>query len=268
MPTSRRVHGVDFSGAASAGDGIWLASGAAAEGTFHVEACRPARELADTAAREPALAALRAFLRDAGHAVVGADFPFGLPAPLVEVDTWRAFLDGFADRFADPDDLQDTCVGRTEQLTGGERAFLLRATDADASAKSPYHWLVCHQTFYGVRDVLAPLVGDGAVAVPPMQGTVRDRPALVEAYPAGTLSRFGLPDRGYKDDTSEARARREEILDGLPARLPTDLRERVLADADGDALDAVAAGVAATRAADQEFAPVLDWRPLEGHIYV
>lgn len=268
MDPERRVHGVDFSGAADAGEGIWLASGTVTDGRFRVEQCRPARELAGTAARAPALAALRRFLCEAGDAVIGADFPFGLPAPVVEADTWRGFLHGFDGRFDGPHDLEERCIGQAERLTGGERVYLLRATDADASAKSPYHWLLSHQTYYGVRDVLAPFVLDGPGAVPPMQGVENDQPALVEVYPAGTLDRLDLPSRAYKSATDEARDRRETILDGLSVRLPDSLRERVLADADGDALDAVVAGVAAARAAGGGFVAETDWRPLEGHIYV
>lgn len=268
MPAGRRIHGVDFSGAADAGDGIWVASGTFDGERFDVTRCYPARELADTADRDPVLSELRAFLRDAQDAVVGADFPFGLPAPLVDANGWEPFLERFGDRFDGPHDLEETCIERAERLTGGERGFLLRATDAATGAKCPYHWLVRHQTYFGIGDVLAPLVLADDAAVPPMHGVGSDQVALVEVYPAGTLDRLDLPTRAYKKPTDEARSRRETILDGLPVDISADLRERVLSDADGDALDAVVAGVAAARALSREFAPELDWRPLEGHIYI
>jgi hypothetical protein len=77
---------------------------------------------------------------------------------------------------------------------------------------------------------------------------------LVEACPASTLKRLGLPHQNYKQPgggplTLRRRRTRHLILDGLARHVALDPRQRrVLMRNGGDALDAVLAAVGALRA--------------------
>ncbi|MFC6836491.1 DUF429 domain-containing protein [Halomarina ordinaria] len=264
------VIGVDFSGARDAGAKTWVAAATWCDGTLRVTDCRSLAARAGTADRAPALSHLCDLLA-AHDGPAGLDFSFGLPRAVLDpAATWP---DGLAIVAAHegPDALRATCTERAHAHADGDRTFLKRATDERTGASSPYHWLVAHQTFYGVRDVLAPLVDRGASAPPMRRG---DPPWLCEIYPAATLRSCSLPDRRYKDDARHdgARGRRARIVDGLAARTPlevdADTRETLVADEGGDALDSVVAALAAWRAWRADFAPVEPWTPVEGHIYV
>lgn len=287
-----RVFGVDFSAdRARAGEKLWIAEGvvAAADGGTAVDAdgkpagdadpgfrivdCRRATGYLGVDRRRAAsIPALTRFLGGLeGDAVAGLDFPFGLPAEVVAADAWPAFLrqlPGWAD---DPQDLARESEARA--ALDGDAAGLRRATEEPLGALSPYDPRLRAQAFYGIRDVLRPLVLADAVRALPMQPLASDRPYLLEVYPAGTLDRLGCHRTRYKSDDEPARARRVENLDALAAagvELPDAVRERAVEDADGDALDAVVAAFAAFQhTRDPSDLQVDDGeRALEGHIYV
>lgn len=266
------VHGVDFSGAARAGEKVWIASATDAGDGLRVEAIRSAAAAFGTD-RATAHAGLREFVRSRGpEAAVGLDCSFGLPRSVHDAGSWLAFLDWFTERFDSPEAFQEACVERTRRRTGGERTYLKRHTDDRTGARSPYHWLVGPQTFYGVRDVIAPVAEE--VSVEPLAPRL-DAPSLLEVYPASTLRALDLPSQRYKGDSKHPAApeRRTEIVDGLRewgVALDDGIEPVLLTDSGGDALDSVVAAVAVARAARDGFAVRAPdaYDPVEGYIYV
>jgi hypothetical protein len=267
------VHGVDFSGAADAGRKIWIASGRARDGVLCISACRPALALPGGGlARDDALAALRAFIAAAGTSVFGFDFPFAVARELMGAPTWEAFARSFAARFETPLAFRRAC------LAGAAGRDLRRACDAAQRApQAAYHQRLYRQTYYGIRDVLAPLVVAERVCVVPMHAPQPGRPWLLEICPAVTLKLLRLY-RPYKGYTATHRAARAEILAALeagaaaPLAVRTDdtLRPVILDDPEGDALDAVIAALAAWRAVRDPGRLIPRDAPahrLEGHIY-
>lgn len=261
------VHGVDFSGAKRAGEKVWVASAYEEDGAFVVDRVEPASERFGVVERERVHEALVEFVADADAATVGMDFPFGLPAAFVDAGDWPAFCAGFGERFDDPDDFRETCL----EATGGE--YRRRETDERYDARSPYHFVVAAQTFYGVRDVLDPLRERG-VPIEPMAGGDADAPHVCETYPAGVLDHYALFREGYAGDDRSAANKRARNFDGVERCTAIeyddrdDLRARVKADAEGDALDAVLCALAASHARDDGYATPEAYDPLEGYVYV
>ena len=286
----RPVYGVDFSAAAGdAGAKTWVASGTVAgDDTLEITGVAPLVELLDldAAARETALPALAAWIHALdGDAVVGLDFPFGLPAFVVREaghDSWRSFISGFPeemlhsgndDRDSDGNDDSDAadpvrtfaehCVGLTRAADRG--TYAKRETDAAVGARSPYGFIADTISFYGMRDVLSPIADD--VRVMPMDArreTAPNGPTVVETYPAAVFDRRGLCRTAYKGTSQAERARRRRNADGLASdseslarsvdglaggavsyRSDSAIVEAIVADANGDGLDAVAACVGA-----------------------
>ena len=294
----RPVYGVDFSAAAGdAGAKTWVASGTVAgDDTLEITGVAPLVELLDldAAARETALPALAAWIRALDDdAVVGLDFPFGLPAFVVREaghDSWRSFISGFPeemlhsgnndrdrdgndDRDRDGNDDSDAadpvrtfaehCVGLTRAADRG--TYAKRETDVAVGARSPYGFIADTISFYGMRDVLSPIADD--VRVMPMDArreTAPNGPTVVETYPAAVFDRRGLCRTAYKGTSQAERARRRRNADGLASdseslarsadglaggavsyRSDSAIVEAIVADANGDGLDAVAACVGA-----------------------
>lgn len=246
-PARHVVHGVDFSAAEKdAGSRIWIATGVVSRERLRIVDLRRAADLSDWGpARVPSLAALRRFIAERPTCVFGLDFPFGLPAAVLTAPCWTEFVASFAAACPDAQVLRALC---------GERR---RATDLERRAPlAPANLRLYRQTYFGIRDVLAPLVAEDRVCVLPMQYRRRGRPWLIEVCPASTLRRASLP-TSYKGKTERERVARERVLralDGQGVSVPERLRDRALADAAGDALDALVAAYACHRALARGFA--------------
>jgi hypothetical protein len=265
---------VDWSGARDAGARIWIARGEVRARGLEIAWVRRAADLPGSGvARERSVAALVRLISGARDAVVGLDFPFGLPSSLVGEKTWEGFALGFAARYRSPERFRRGCwraAGRRETR---------RRTDLEARTPfSPWNLRLYRQTFYGIRDVLAPLVGGERAAVLPMQAPVPGRPRVVEICPASTLKREGLCRVRYKGASArdrEAARGRQRVLGGIERafavsfRSPA-LRRSLLGDHRGDALDSVIAACAVRRALGDgalDQAPPGDPFRLEGRVW-
>jgi len=222
--------GIDFSGAARAGRKVWIAE-LSPDGAVACE--RADRRLGCSDDRASTLASLVEFLRHAGRTRVGCDFPFGIHRRLVERSleqsddqpiveplaepcadapdaragrrsppdppdprrAWRAFVERFPQRFATPEALRDWCF-----RAAGD-AELRRRTDRTAAAPmAPTNLRLYRQTYFGIRDVVRPLLRSEAVAFPPMAPRPGGGPRVFEVCPACTLTRLV---RARPDHTEE-----------------------------------------------------------------
>jgi len=295
-----RVYGVDFSAAADdAGRKTWIASGTVdpERGELVVTGLRRLVDLAAVRGprREDALPALATWIRArAESAVVGLDFPFGLPRFVVEAsghDSWRSFVGSFPESLLGADHREtddpvrafaERCIGLTDRH--GEGTYDKRQTDAAVGARSPYGFIADTIAFYGMRDVLAPVVDDARFA--PMdrakQGWRPEAPpgpAVVETYPAAVLDRLGLRRTSYKGGGESETTRRRRNAEGLVEagdvayKSEDELTDAMVSDAGGDALDAVAACVGAFAAWKRGYETAAaafddpDAVALEGYIY-
>lgn len=266
------VFGIDFSGAADAGKNIWIAAGADEDGVLHIHKCFRAEALPNSGReRDRCLAALRELVAAEKTAAFGFDFPFGLPQELVpEADDWETFALAFPARYLDAEALRREC----RRAAGGRE--LRRRTDSESKTPfSPYNLRLHRQTYYGIRDLLHPLVRDGLVSVLPMQHPAPDRPWVLEICPASTVKREGLPTSYKGKADGSKRAAREIVLRTLEGTGglfidSTTVRALVLDDPGGDALDSVIAAYAVMRALRDTagLAPEDHDYRIEGYVYV
>lgn len=251
-----RIYGVDFSGAQDACKKIWIAEAQANAGALKVVSCKPIREMM-TGRRDLAacLEALRELIAKPENArcAFGLDFPFGVPRPLAtHAPTWEAWLEHFAteygSRSADEFRYNGHRVALEKRLGCKEPA---RRTDLEAKAPLRTHNLYLYkQTFYGIRDVLSPLITSGKARVVPMQDRDPGAATLFEVCPACTVKILRLEVEGSKGD----RGYRDNLLSKLEAAhcidriTDTACRERILEDSEADGLDSVVAAIAVFRA--------------------
>lgn len=271
-----RVYGVDFSGAKEAGEKVWIAEIDCTEDEPELARCNSATNCFGTKNRDPTLRELTKHLAGLSpNAVAGLDFPFALPRQIVGVDGWETFLLEFPGAFASPGEFRRRCQARGSRLDEGKVEYK-REVEEEHGGLSAYNYMLYKQTFYGIRDVLRPLVLSDSIRVPPMRepDDDRERPTVLETYPAGVLDKLDTDEssrENYKKDTDESREKREKNLDALENEIELaiddDLRDRLLNDSEGDALDAVIAAVGALRAAENGFAYDGDYDEQEGWIY-
>jgi hypothetical protein len=279
------AYGVDFSGARLAGRSIWVARVEPAGGKrrrppYQLTALSSLEELCGTAERSAALTHLVHVIADSRRALWALDFPFGLPVEVMEPGAgWPAQFDFLHAWGEDAYGAGVECLRRARQLGGP--LHIRRLTDIEEKAPFDcYHYRIIYQTFYGMRDVLGPLRLLRHTAILPFQyrRLPTARRVLVEACPASTLKRLGLPHNNYKQPEGgpllrKRRRSRRAILHGLAGhvRFTDGQRRRMMRNGGGDALDAVIAALGAVNAfaaADHRHIARHPRYPREGRLFV
>ncbi|HEV3469396.1 MAG TPA: hypothetical protein VG148_08765 [Pyrinomonadaceae bacterium] len=237
-------------------------------------------DLCGTAERGAALGHLVELIAGSEGALWALDFPFGLPVEVMgEGARWGRQFEFLREWGEDDYGVGLECIRRAENLGRGKH--IRRLTDIEEKAPfDPYHYRIIYQTFYGMRDVLGPLRRRRRTAILPFQyrRLANARRVLVEACPASTLKRLGLPHQNYKQPeggplTPKRRRTRKIILDGLARHvsLPDTDRRRIMRNGGGDALDAVLAALGAInswRLSDHDSIARHRRYPREGRLYV
>ena len=245
MSLKQRVAGVDFSGARDAGRHIWIAEGNSTPKGVKLYNLLRADDLPHGGISfNEAMTGLCIYLAGQSDTIIGLDFPFSIPADLIEQSTWPRFIQDFSSRFDTAENFRDHCRIKT----GGKE--LKRLTDVEARVPwCAYNLRLYRQTWAGIRHVLSPLVADECVRVIPIQKPKVDLPVIAEICPASFLKRENLYVR-YKGRGPEMRKGRAKILSKMTKRklfMPIDdkLQQTMVEDIGGDALDAALAAVCA-----------------------
>jgi hypothetical protein len=257
-----RYFGVDFSGAKLAGRNTWVAClGPAPAGeagpALRLASLDRLETLCGTAERSAVLGYLVQRIAASSDALWALDFPFGLPIEVMDAGLrWVGQFDFLKEWGEDAYGAGVACLRRAEAL-GGPR-HIRRLTDTETKAPFDcYHYRIIYQTFYGMRDVLGPLLRHRHTAILPFQyrKLASARRVLVEACPASTLKRLGLPHQNYKQAaggplTAKRRRTRRAVLAGLDRYVAIGDRQRrvMMRNPGADALDAVIAAVGGAQA--------------------
>ncbi|WP_407354929.1 hypothetical protein [Methanolobus sp. WCC5] len=242
----RRIYGVDFSGAKDAGRKIWISEGIVDGDGLVLLDCYPVYELVPykSKGRDVCLSALRDLIVSDPQSVFGMDFPFSLPDKVMSGEDWYTFVENFPHSYHTPEDFR-----KAMQATGGSNE-LKRLTDAEVKAPfSVYNLWVYKQTYYGICDIVNPLVASGHICALPMQVPREDKPWLMEICPASTLKSEGLY-MTYKGRSEKEKRTREHILEEILNKgvsVPEHIQERIINNRDGDALDSFIAAYATFR---------------------
>jgi hypothetical protein len=257
VPSFRHVYGVDFSGAKLAGRTTWVAKVKPKKRGPHVlEDLSRLDSLCGCDERDAALAYLVDMIKASEQALWSVDFPFGLPVEIFgEKAGLRAQLELVREWDHDGYGMGVECCRRAELLCG--RKHIRRLTDSEEKAPfDPYHYRIIYQLFYGMRDVLVPLLKHKGTAVLPYQYRKLENASrvVVEACPGSTLKRLGLPHQNYKQPEGgpllrKRRLTKRTILEELSSHVfVSDKHKRlIMRDPGADALDAVLAALGAVR---------------------
>lgn len=266
------IYGIDFSGAKDAGKWIWISKGIVNGGYLLIKRCFRAIDLPGSGKKpEKCLLVLREYIARQPQALFGFDFPFGLPKELVKQTRWEEFILTFPDEYRNANDFRRICFSKA-----GNRE-LKRVTDIQNRAPfSPYNIRLYRQTYYGLTEIIYPLVRDNLGCILPMQRPKKGKPWVLEVCPASTLKAEGLyrvyKNKGRSGDHYNVRRHIFSSIQttGQLKLADSDMIDMILADHKGDALDSVVAAFAAFRALKKGIAiPRTDCKyEIEGFIFV
>ena len=255
------VNGVDFSGAKLAGRNTWVAQlepggGRKKTPPYRLTALSRLETLCGTAERGPALAHLAGLIAESDAALWAMDFPFGLPIEVMQAGGAVAGAAGVSTRLRRRR-LRSRCRMRSPgQGTGRPNAHppahRPRGQDAFRLLPLPDHLSDFLRDAQRARSLHR--TRDTAILPFHYRRLATARRVLVEACPASTLKRLGLPHQNYKQAeggplTRKRLLSRRAILAGLAGYVALEDRHRrvVMRNGGGDALDAVIAAVEGRR---------------------
>ena len=262
--TTRPILGIDFSGAALAGEKIWLARAHFKNEKLVFAELRNAANLPGGAPeREAALKALVQYIQSFEAPICGFDFPFSLQFDELDRSNWRDWALSLPERFAGADEFRAAHAGAKRET--------------DIKAKTPFAPLnlrLYRQTYYGIAHVLAPLLRTNALALPfdePNEEPDTTATWLLEICPASLLKKHKLyfSYKGKSDAQLEncARILSESQLK-FDLEMPDEIRRNALDDTEGDALDAILSAVCVAQALEKsEWATRSESEKLEGRVY-
>jgi hypothetical protein len=272
--TPPAIYGIDFSGAVDAGRKIWISLAMIKGGVLEIRNCFQGFSLPDSGKKlHDCLPALVEFITNHRNSLFGFDFPFGIPQAIFKkfgFENWAGFIAVFPKQFNCPHEFQSKC----KEVFGKREAK--RTTDRESHTPfSPYNLRLFRQTYFGIKDILYPLLTNGRACVMPMQEIINDRPLILEICPRSTLIRENIAGRKYKGKTQEHRGNRRHILKNLKDKnviIPNDDHSRlIIDDPGGDAIDSVLAAYTVWKALlNPTFPFPTGWKKeyaLEGYVY-
>ena len=265
-PAAPALLGVDFSSAPSRRKPVVVAHGTRVGTVVRL----------DRLQRFETLPTFGAWLAQHGDWLGGFDLPFGLPRELVQHLGWPTRWLPCMQHYGGLTraEIRDTFAAFCHARPAGSK-FAHRACDRPAGSSPSMKWVnppVAYMLHAGV-----PLLIAAGLHLPGLH-TGDERRVALEAYP-GLLARELLGARSYKADdkarqTSERLIARKDLVDGLEQgrtrlglrlKLSHAQRDELVADASGDALDAVLCLLQAGWAAGQPgYGLPADMDPLEG----
>ncbi|SFM45895.1 hypothetical protein [Methanolobus profundi] len=236
------IYGIDFSAAKSACKKIWVSRGRPVGNTLHIDECFRLADIVgsgvnSSTGRDECLAELRSVIVNAKDAVFGIDLSFSLPEPLME-ESWEDLVLSFPSKYPSAEQFRESC----RSMAGGKELKRI----SEISSKVPfsvYNLRLYRQTYFGIRDILHPLVRDDLACILPMQKAKSEKPWLIEICPACRLKKeeMYIPYKGKTDDRQNARLRILEYFLGKGLVIPSSLQEKAIQDTEGDALDSIIA---------------------------
>ncbi|KKG14639.1 hypothetical protein EO98_17650 [Methanosarcina sp. 2.H.T.1A.6] len=265
------IYGVDFSGSKEACKKIWVCESISTDKGLLVKDCWNLKEKYGNLSRDRSFEILTKVIASSPRAAFGLDFPFGLPKSIIDEDNWIDFIKNFSKNYGDPYQFRQRCHDRALKLTGKKE--LRRYTDIEnGSPFPPCNLRLFKQTYYGINNVLRPLVMSKSAKILPMEDQEISSPWVLEICPASTLKDLDLYFTGYKGKESTSSELRETILSKLKkSEFVTGIDSKVwktsVENAEGDALDSVIAAIATYRGLYPDL-NLDDIYKLEGYIYV
>ena len=220
--------------------------------------------------REKSLEMLTNFIKRNNDSIFGLDFPFGLPECLLCENDWESFVKRFHEQYKDPAQFYDDSHSKVKNEPK-------RFTDIDAKSPwSPIFNYLHKQTYYGIKNVLYPLILNNSASIHPMQSLEESKPWVIEICPSSTL-KFEHLDCSFKKKGKKAKESEnnrkliiQRLLEkGLITKISHEAVVSAVNDREGDALDSTIASAATYRALKKNFSiPDHELYKLEGHIYV
>jgi hypothetical protein len=174
--------------------------------------------------------------------IFGFDFSFSIPEIFIGKSTWKEFIMSFPERWPSPQNF------RNELKTKFLGKEIKRSTEIESKVPfSSYNLWIYKQTYYGINNIINPLLISKKVNFLPFNGIILKKINLVESCPASFLKRISTNkdlSKYYKGKGEKHLKNRVELLDLLSRSYSIKFEkkgfiEKIIQNTEGDAIDSL-----------------------------
>ncbi len=238
----KKFFGIDYSGGLQAGKKIWICEADYLNDSIYIKSIYSIFHEFGLKSRLESNSKIIEIIENNEDAVIGFDFPFSLPNQALQDSNWKNFILNFKDNFSDENDFRSKM---RNLFTGKE---IKRFCDIQAKTPfSPYNLRIYKQTFFGISEILKPLIILNNSTILPFDTPKEGKNLIMEVCPASLLKirkdEIKWP-QAYKGNKDIHRKKRSEILKIIENYLNIEysdstIKSKILEDPEGDALDSL-----------------------------
>lgn len=237
-----KFFGIDYSGGLNAGKKIWISEAEFLHNSIYVKSIYSMYNKFKIKTHKESNQRIIEIVEANPDAVFGFDFPFSIPFEAVNESTWHGFIKNFKEKYSDDHEFRKKL---RERFKGKD---IKRICDIEAKTPfSPYNLRIYKQTFFGISEILNPILILGNSSILPFDNPEANKSTIMEVCPASFLkirsSETKLP-KAYKGNKDIHKRNRAEILEFLMYCLNLkfenlSLERMIIDDSEGDALDSL-----------------------------
>ena len=267
----KKIFGIDYSGSLQASKKIWICEAEFFKNEININSVYSIFDKFKIKSREETNYQIISLIKNNPDGVFGFDFPFSLPIRAIQNLSWKEFIINFDKTYKSENEFRN----KLRKLFNFKD--IKRKCDITSKTPfSPYNLRIYRQTYYGITEILKPLLLLNSTSVLPFDKTESKKSIIMEVCPASLMKirkeTIKWPG-SYKGKKEVHRENRMKILDILLSHLNLkflDLKnqEFILNDAEGDALDSLICVICALRGLSYPELSVKDENyMLEGYVY-
>jgi len=213
----KKFFGIDYSGSLQASKKIWICEAEFFKNEININSVYSIFDKFKIKSRKEANQHIITLIKNNPDGVFGFDFPFSLPIPAIRTPSWREFISTFDKTYKSEDEFRNKLRKLFKNKDIKRKCDIISKTPF-----SPYNLRIYKQTYYGITEILKPLLLQNSSTVLPFESLEMGKSIVMEVCPASLMKirKDSLKWPGvYKGKKGLHRENRTKILDIVMSRL-------------------------------------------------
>jgi len=242
--------GIDYSASRFARKKIWISECETEKNKLLIKSTYSLEEISNKFTLQKCNTYIYDLVKQDKNSIFGFDFSFSIPDFFLKDSSWEDLIFTFKKRWKTADDFKKDLLKKS----GGKE--LKRDTEIESKVPfSTYNLWIYKQTYYGISEIIYPLLESKICNIIPFNKLDKDIPSIMETCPASFLKFISEKNdlsKHYKGKNKENFENRKLILNLLEKNFSIKytsdhLKNKILSDTEGDSLDSLLCGVCAMK---------------------
>jgi hypothetical protein len=234
--------GIDYSASKEAHKKIWITESILKNSKLYITNLYSLNEVSSKFTLEDCNSYLVNMVLNSKGGIFGFDFSFSIPEIFIGESTWNEFIISFSERWPSPQ------IFRNDLKTKFPGKEIKRTTEIESKVPfSSYNLWIYKQTYYGINNIINPLLITKKINFLPFDGINLKKINLIESCPASFLKRISTNkdlSKHYKGTEEKHLKNRIELLDLLSRSYSfkfekKEFIQKITQNTEGDAIDSL-----------------------------